>query len=643
MKLLRLRTFAVVLVLFFVSTVLSHESYSYFQPPTAGGKYILLRLEDVGPGGFYGTPEGIGKLRTVIEYLTEQKIPYHIAVVSRWKTYDPNNGWTDQGIDTPTPITESFVSVLRYAQDHGALLGMHGYSHQWGNVPRADGQENSGYGYEFNINGEPVSTDKEYAAERIEKSLKAFEANGLKPAFWESPHYHSARQQQEVFRSYMGIIYEPNWSYLRSLRDVVYIEDQNDWKEPSLGSVYIPAPLRYVYNEGRVQKILDQLKDYHGLASMYFHPYMEFSHMEPVMENGKPVIRDGLPVYSYKEGEESPLHKLLDGIKQTHYLFGTIHDIVPFSPAHQVQVTKQLKREQLIIGDMNNDGRDDWVTVDPRLGEVDVTLSNSHWPRNIQPNDPVVWLRNNNVKEASVSLLVRNEVNKRSDLLLVTKHQLLLYKNEGDHFQPNPTLLSVPNAIQSIGEGNLLEHKQWVSPSAGHTGSNTILVLSPNLHKGLIFQIYEDSLATAGQFDIPALKDSMGVRFYLSDVTGDSINDLILFDSTARNLWVLKGESNHFAEASLWYSGTFGEQAAVGDTNGDGKADMVFYNQKTGIWQILRSTGFQFQKIPAFFGPWGRMGKGMIDVGDWDGNGKSDIAVYNPDQGTVDTALSFQK
>lgn len=112
--------------------------------------------------------------------------------------------------------------------------------------------------------------------------------------------------------------------------------------------------------------------------------------------------------------------------------------------------------------------------------------------------------------------------------MLITKHQLLLYKNEGDHFQSNPTLLPVPNAIQSIGEGNLLEHKQWVSPSAG-------------------------------QFDIPALKDLMGVRFYLSDVTGDSINDLTLFYSTARNLLVLKGENNHFTEASLWYSGTIGE------------------------------------------------------------------------------------
>ncbi len=646
----RLRDLSLVLVLLLVSSILSREGYGYFQPSTVNGKYILLRLEDVGPGGFYGTPEGIGKLRAVIDYLTQQRVPFHIAVVSRWKHYDEQTGWIEQGIDTPTPLTESFVTVLRDAQDHGAILGMHGYSHQWGDVPRTDNQQNSGFASEFDIKGEQVSASEEYAAERIEKSLKAFEQNGLNPAFWESPHYHSARRQQEVFRSYMGLIYEPYWYQLRSLRSTVYLEGENGWKEKTLGAVYIPAPLRYVFNEGRVQEILNQLQEYHGLASMYFHPFIEFSHLEPVLLNGQPVLRDEIPVYQYKRGESSLLQQLITGIQQTDFVFGTIHDIVPFSPGSRIHGAKHLKQYQLFVRDLNQDGRDDFVTVDSKLGEVDVIFSQGGWPRNTRSASAAVWLQHDSLRQAGVPLLIMNEKTKRSDLLLITKHQLLLFANEGDHFHFEPKLLSVPAEFQSTGNPDLLQDIQWISFSSGVIPANTLLALDFKRAAGFLFHLQQDAFQMSGQFELPVLKDGKEAKFFLVDADGDSINDLILFDPASKTVWVLKGtgkagggEGNPFEKAVPWYVKPFGEQVRAADTNGDGKADMVFYSQKEGYWQILRSTGAKFDKIPASFGPWGRVKDGLMYAGDWDGNGKVDIGVYNPETGSIDTALSFQK
>lgn len=646
---LRLRTLTLVLILLLVSSILSREGYGYFQPSTVNGKYILLRLEDVGPGGFYGTPEGIGKLRAVIEYLTQQGIPFHIAVVSRWKHYDEQTGWTEQGIDTPTPLTESFVSVLRYAQDHGAILGMHGYSHQWGDVPRADNQQNSGFASEFDIQGEPLSASEEYAADRIEKSLKAFEQNGLHPAFWESPHYHSTRKQQKVFRSYMGLIYEPYWYQLRSLRSTVYLEDENSWKEKSLGAVYIPAPLRYVFNEGRVQEILKQLREYNGLASMYFHPYIEFSHLEPVLLNGEPVLRDHIPVYQYKKSESSPLQQLITGIQQTDYRFGTIHDVVPFSPGSRVYAAKHLKQDQILVRDLNYDGRDDWVTVDSKQGEVDVIFARRGWPRNIRSASAAVWLKHESLRQAGVPLLIWNEKTKRSDLLVITKHQLFLFFNAGDHFHVEPNLLSVPKEFQSRNS-DFLQDVQWVSLSSETAPANALLALDVKRSVGFFFLLRDNELQLRGQFALPALKDSKKASIFGTDADGDTINDLILFDPASQTVWVLKGtgnagggERNPFEKAVQWYVKPFGEQVQAGDTNGDGKGDMVFYSQQNGYWQILRSTGGKFDKIPVSFGPWGRTNNGIMFIGDWDGNGKADICVYNPKTGIIDTALSFQK
>ncbi|MGV2805802.1 DUF2334 domain-containing protein, partial [Clostridium perfringens] len=44
----------------------------------------LIRLEDIGPGGWYETEEQQAKLLVIAQFLHHQQIPFHLAVIPRY-------------------------------------------------------------------------------------------------------------------------------------------------------------------------------------------------------------------------------------------------------------------------------------------------------------------------------------------------------------------------------------------------------------------------------------------------------------------------------------------------------------------------------------------------------------------------------
>ncbi|MDF2937985.1 MAG: repeat protein, partial [Paenibacillaceae bacterium] len=165
----------IVLTLLFASYQIMMASGENSEP-----KVIMLRLEDVGPGGEYSNMDQLGKLRTVLEFLGQQEVHYQIGVIPRWVNYGEQGLTYSRSLDQLGDLyTESLVAVLKNAVQEGAVIGMHGFTHQVGEAKRADGHQESGIGNEFNVPDVPETLTPAFAAQRMTEGLKIFDSVGI--------------------------------------------------------------------------------------------------------------------------------------------------------------------------------------------------------------------------------------------------------------------------------------------------------------------------------------------------------------------------------------------------------------------------------------------------------------------------------
>ncbi|HYK74240.1 MAG TPA: VCBS repeat-containing protein, partial [Pseudoneobacillus sp.] len=85
------------------------------------------------------------------------------------------------------------------------------------------------------------------------------------------------------------------------------------------------------------------------------------------------------------------------------------------------------------------------------------------------------------------------------------------------------------------------------------------------------------------------------------------------------------------------------KQLLVGDWNGDGRSDLIVYSAETGVWREYENEGNgKFHPLDNDFGPWAQGTGRMGFVADFDGNGKTDIGSYDKTKHNLDIALSFR-
>lgn len=131
--------------------------------------------------------------------------------------------------------------------------------------------------------------------------------------------------------------------------------------------------------------------------------------------------------------------------------------------------------------------------------------------------------------------------------------------------------------------------------------------------------------AQAGDYAVPG------------DYDGDGQADLMWFRPATSEWFLIPSASvtcvppgctpGSYQQVSYWGGGS--DIPVAGDYDGDGKADIAIFRPSTGEWWIRYSTGSGVQ--PIVFGI-----PGDVPVpADYNGDRKTDVAVWRPSAGTV--------
>lgn len=278
---------------------------------SAAGKPALIRLEDLCSSPFYLSSASLEKLRIVSDYLYAENVPFHVTCIPRYIDPRPSS-FADIDISRNYSMPNAnFLYTLDYLIDKGAVIGLHGYTHQYGYTV-------SGNGYEFDRkkNTFNIPSSKVYAQERIDAAKFTAQSLDIPYNFFTVPHYSISTKQLLVVEANFDYIYE---AYPRHLKRYLY--RVKVVKDEDRNITYIPAPINFLNGSNDERNIINVAKnlDPRVLASFFYHPYLEFDNI--TLQRGK----DGYPSYTY--ASDSTLHQLVEELKNKGYRFVKITEL----------------------------------------------------------------------------------------------------------------------------------------------------------------------------------------------------------------------------------------------------------------------------------------------------------------------------
>ena len=132
--------------------------------------------------------------------------------------------------------------------------------------------------------------------------------------------------------------------------------------------------------------------------------------------------------------------------------------------------------------------------------------------------------------------------------------------------------------------------------------------------------------------------NSLGDKPFQADIDGDGLADLIVWrPSDGTWYWLTSGTNYAYINGGSrqWGNASLGDVPMVGDVDGDGLADLIIWRAGTGTWYWLTSsTGYSYASAGGGI-QWGNQSLGdQPMLADYDGDGKVDLAVWRASTGT---------
>lgn len=282
--------------------------FDVLAPLTPERHRALVRIEDVDPTV---EPE---KLVAIADYLSSERVPFSIAAIPM---YVDALGAYSGGVPETVRLRDErpVVEAMKHMISRGGELVMHGYTHQYGaRMNPYSGVSADDFEFwlshidadDYVIYDGPVPEDSaKWALRRIDESHRELRAAGLpEPTIFEYPHYAGSATDsraiaQRFSRAYhRGLYFEgalgggaDDHSRMLGQFFPYLVRDTYGWQviPENLGSyepeAYNHHPARFP--EDIIANARANLVVRDGVASFYFHPFLELDALRQIVQGIK--------------------------------------------------------------------------------------------------------------------------------------------------------------------------------------------------------------------------------------------------------------------------------------------------------------------------------------------------------------------